>query len=152
MKRVYRTYGQAAAIALVGLIFPGIAVATVVSDPRTSSGSRWGVLLFNLLLAWFVVWRVARARVCVLSRGVRIFNPLRSVFLPWDKIESFSLHPWGLIWSPIGHAELKGGEAVHIFGIAAPSAGRWPKKQSAEKAIAELNEILETAHSGHPPD
>jgi hypothetical protein len=120
MKRVYWTHGQAAAIALVGVIVPGIAVATVVSDPRTSPGSGWGVLVFNFLLAWFVVWRVARARLCVLSTGARIFNPLRSVFLPWDKIESFSLHPWGLIWSPIGHAEPALGAAIPKMCTASP--------------------------------
>ncbi len=151
VKRIYRTRGQAALIAVGGLIITTVGIATVMSDTQATLLSRIGAVVINLILSYFLLFRVARSRLLVLPEGVQIVNPLRSVFLPWDRIDRFSLRPWGLIWTPIGHANLKDGSSVHILGIAAPNPAHWPKHRSAHKAVAELNGILEAARSGVPP-
>jgi len=48
----------------------------------------------------------------------------------------------------MGHVELKDGTSMHIFGIEAPNALTRPRNQSAQRLIAELNEILDAVRSG----
>jgi hypothetical protein len=141
-KRVYWTKGQAAIVGIGITLVSVIGLASVLGYPRATIWTRLsGFILFGVVM-WFFIVRVAFARLYVLADGVRIVNPLRTVFLPWGRIDHFSLRPWGLIWTPIGHADLKDGTSVHIIGIAGPNPAHWPRQKSAEVSITERNELL----------
>lgn len=139
-------------LAAVGVIFPLVLLVSLAIDyPATSRQARLGAALAAILMGYFTVFRLARARVCVLRDGVKVVNPLRTVFVPWHRISRFSLRTWGLFYTPIGHVDLKDGSSVHILGIGAPNPGTRPRNQSAQRLIEELNDMLTKVRSGDFP-
>jgi len=95
----------------------------------------------------FCLLRAARAGVYVLPEGIRIVNPFRTKFVPWRQIARFSLRRWGP-FPLIGHVDLTDHSSQHIFGIEAPNTPTRPRNRSAQKLIAELNQVLDLARSG----
>jgi hypothetical protein len=140
-KRVYRSSEQAILIALTGLIGTGaIAVETLaLSRPW---GGHIGYLLFAAALGYFYLFRAARSGVYIEADGIRILNPFRSVRVPWKEIRYFSLKRYGLF--PLtGHAELKDGTSIHVFGIQGPNRLLRPNSRGAQRIIEALNARLD---------
>jgi hypothetical protein len=146
-RRVVRSREQAIGIAVVGGVSSILGLAEALSRPEV--GAPRTVASVTIAVAWgaFCILRAARAGAFVTRDGVRILNPLRTHFIPWNRIDSFSLRRWGL--APLmGHVNLKDGTSTHIFGIEAPNALTRPRNQSAQRLIAELNEILNEVRTG----
>jgi hypothetical protein len=146
-RRVIRSREQAIGIAVVGVVGSILGLAEALSRPEV--GAPRTVASVIIAAAWgaFCILRAARAGAYVTQEGVRILNPLRTRFIPWNRIEGFSLRRWGL--APLmGHVDLKDGTSLHIFGIEAPNALTRPRNQSAQRLIAELNEMLDAVRTG----
>ena len=122
-----------------------VAGFATVTENRSESSTSTQVLSSAAYLAvfGFMILRMARARLCLLPGGVVVVNYLRSRFIPWPEINGFSLRPWGLWWTPIGHVELQTGSSVPVLGIGRSSPALWPKRAPADAMIRELNELLD---------
>ncbi|MGH2716911.1 MAG: PH domain-containing protein [Thermoleophilaceae bacterium] len=140
--RTYRVRSQArvgvlVAIALVlfVLVRGGIAAA--------ETGKAWIVPVALLIVApgiWLGL-RTARARIRIEDGGVRITNVLRTVVVPWEAVDRFSIGPRGLL-PRVGIAELRNGRRITIWGIQGPNPLTRPKPGEAEEIIEELNRAL----------
>jgi hypothetical protein len=143
--RIFRIRSHSVAIAALGVLLPGIGIATILSEPLsppTSAADRAIAIIGMLLVGAFAIFRMARARLRVLLDGVMIHNYLRNRFIPWNEIGGFSLRPWGIWFTPVGHADLTNGSSVPILGIGRSSPQVWRKRAPADDVIDELNRIL----------
>jgi len=150
MRKVFRSREQSVVIALFGGIGSVLAVAEAITidDPDVTRPERVAWIIGGLALGAFCLLRGARAGVYVLPEGIRIVNPFRTKIVPWRQIAQFSLRSWGP-FPLMGHVDLIDHSSEHIFGIEAPNPLTRPRSRSAQKLIAELNEVLDLARSGH---
>lgn len=143
--RTFRITSHAVAIAALGILLPGIGNAMILSEPPnppTSAADRTVAIIGMLLIGAFAVFRMARARLRVLPDGIRIHNYVRNRFISWNEIAGFSLRPWGIWFTPLGHADLTDGSSVPILGIGRSSPAISRKRAQADDLIDQLNEIL----------
>lgn len=148
MRKVFRSKEQSVGIALFGVISSALMVAdAITSDAHMSLPERVAWIAVGLGWGAFCLFRAARAGVYVLSEGIRIVNPFRTKFVPWREIAQFSLRQWGP-FPLIGFVDLTDHSSEHIFGIEAPNPFTRPRNRSAQKLIAELNQVLDLARSG----
>jgi len=149
MRKVFRSKEQSIGIALFGGIGSVLIVADAITidSPNVSLPERVAWITVGFGAGAFCLLRAARAGVYVLPEGVRIVNPFRTKFVPWRQIAQFSLRRWGP-FPLIGLVDLTDHSSEHIFGIAAPNPLTRPRNRSAQKLIAELNEVLDLARSG----
>jgi hypothetical protein len=140
-RRIYRSTDQATivwiAVVLFALYYAGLVIQAMgdvhalVIAPVTAL---FGAAIFYLV-------RLARAGVRIGSDGAHVMNIRRTIQVPWDEIERFSVGPHGL--SPkSAFVELRGGERIAIWGIQAPNVVTRPKSRSAERLVEALNEEL----------
>jgi hypothetical protein len=119
MDRTFMITSHAILIATLGVVIPSIGIATILSDPLippATFADRVAAIVGMVLLAAFAVFRMATARVRVLADGVRVHNYLRNRFIRWEDIAEFSLRPWGLWFTPIGHVDLNDGSSFPVTG------------------------------------
>ena len=149
MRKVFRSREQSVVIALFGGIISAVIVAEALTTDvsNVSQPERMVWIICGLGLGAFVLLRAARAGVYVLPEGIRIVNPFRTRFVPWRQIAQFSLRDWGP-FPLMGHVDLIDHSSEHIFGIEAPNPLTRRRNRSAQKLIAELNEVLDLARSG----
>jgi hypothetical protein len=86
-RRVVRSREQAIGIAVVGGVSSILGLAEALSRPEV--GVPRTVASVVIAVAWgaFCILRAARAGAYVIQDGVRILNPLRTRFIPWNRIE-----------------------------------------------------------------
>jgi hypothetical protein len=149
MGKVFRSREQSVVITLFGGICSIVAVgeAIAIDDPDVTRPERVAWIICGLGLGAFSVLRAARAGVYLLPEGIRIVNLFRTKFVPWHQIAQFSLRDWGP-FPLMGHVDLIDHSSEHIFGIEAPNPLTRPRNRSAQKLIAELNEVPDQARSG----
>jgi hypothetical protein len=149
MRKVFRSREQSVAIAIFGGIVSVVVMAEAITIdyPDVTRLERVVSIIFGLGLGAFCLLRAARAGVYVLPEGIRIVNLFRTKFVPWRQIAQFSLRDWGP-FPLMGHVDLIDHSSEHIFGIEAPNPLTRPRNRSAQKLIAELNEILDQVRSG----
>jgi hypothetical protein len=92
------------------------------------------------VLAWFIVFRWARAGVFVVQDGVRILNPLKTIAVAWQDIRCFRVGAHG-IWSKIGIVELSDGREIVLLGICAPNSLTRPTNKIAESLVSDLEKV-----------
>lgn len=152
MKRTYRSREQAIIITSAAVVIPVVMGASVLFLYTTESWTfRVSELVVAAGIAWFGIFKAGRVRVCVDIEGIYVFNPLRRVFIPWERISGFSLRTRKFIFTPIGHANLKDGSSVPLYGIAAPNPGIRPNSRTAQQMIDELNQLLREQRAGNLP-
>jgi hypothetical protein len=78
------------------------------------------------------------------DRGLRVRNPLRTISVPWDQIESFSLSRKGFTWGTAA-VRRRDGKEIRIWAIQKPNASTRPNNTNAEELIDALNERLAAA-------
>lgn len=148
MRRVYHSRGQAWGIAITGVVGGALIVTTPLGGDHQASWGLWVGLSVGGVACAAICLRVAMNGVYPSDTGLKIVNPLRSVFVPWDQINRFTVKTWG-IFPLMGHALLKDGSAIRIFGIQPPNVVFRPNNRSAERVIGELNYLLLRKRNEH---
>jgi hypothetical protein len=140
----YRNSSYAVLIAVVAVLFSVASVAAYLAD-------HWPIepVLVVFALSAFCLLRLARAGVYADDEGIRILNPLRTVRIPWARVQRFTLRAHGG-FPAVGFAELVDGEKVQIWGIQARSHSA-PARRVPEEVVAALNERLAQARAGARP-
>jgi hypothetical protein len=139
-KRVYRsseTMLLCTAIGLALATYAGYEVAGYLTE-GPYAGILATVPLF--LLAWFIVFRWARAGVFVVQDGVRILNPFKTTAVAWQDIRCFRVGAHG-IWSNVGIVELSDGREIVLLGICVPNPLTRPTNKTAEALVSDLEEV-----------
>lgn len=152
MKRTYKSVWQANLLVVASIGIPLVMAASALFLYTTASWTfRVNELVVAVGMAWFGMFEAARVRVCVDSEGVEVFNPIRRIFIPWERIGGFSLRTRGLIFGPLGHVDLKDGSTVVMFAIAGQNPALRPSNRGAQRMIDELNQLLRDAQAGKLP-
>jgi PH (Pleckstrin Homology) domain-containing protein len=133
---VYRNEGYAKLLTVVAAVFGLGAIAYLAAG-------RGGVAptIVIVAMALFVYLRLARAGAYVEDGGIRIVNPGRTIHLPWERIDRFSLRAYKG-FPALGFADLVDGERVEIWGIQARKRGE-THRVTPQQAIDGLNERLD---------
>jgi hypothetical protein len=84
-----------------------------------------------LLLAGFVVGRLARAGAFITPEGITVVNPLKTVRIPREEVAGFAFK------GTTGSIELRDGSRVAVWGIQARN-GSPGARRAPEAAIAAL--------------
>lgn len=148
---IYRNRGYAQLIAVVALVFAVAALVSAIVRDTGDGGQplsaldRWAPAVIVGLLSAFCLLRLARAGVYADARGIRVLNPLRTVRVPWDRVQRFSLRPHKG-FPAVGFAELVDGSRVQIWGIQSRSASA-AARRVPEQLIEQLNEALAQARA-----
>jgi hypothetical protein len=144
----YRNHQYALLIAVVAVLFACASlVAGIVRDGST--GARFGPVVPVVLLSAFCLLRLARAGVYADDEGIRVLNPLRTVRIPWEQVDHFSLRPYKGFPS-VGFAELVDGGRVQMWGIQARSYNT-AAKRVPEELIEALNRRLQESRRAPLP-
>jgi hypothetical protein len=140
----YRNSSYATLIAVVAVLF---AIASVVAY----LANHWPIepVIAVFALSAFCLLRLARAGVYADAEGIRVLNPLRTVRIPWERVQRFTLRAHGG-FPAVGFAELVDGERVQIWGIQARSH-TLAARRIPEEVVAALNERLAQERAGARP-
>jgi hypothetical protein len=140
--RIVRSRGQSIGLTLTGVFVAlGFPLEALKPAGQLNLWIRGSFAVLGVSLGWFFIFRLARSGVFAYRDGVRILNPLGSRFVPWEETQKFKLGTWGL-FPRMGYAELTNGSEHHIWGIQAPNPLFRPRNRSADRLIAELNELM----------
>lgn len=142
MSRVYRSLPQAISVSAIVGAATLVAVAEAVIRPGVSWRVRVIEVVVFVAVAAILISRVVQTGLRVRDDGVEIANLLRKVFIPWNRIDRFSIRSQWLLWES-GRVELKDGSSVVISGVASR-----PWLKSGFRMIDELNGVLERAKRG----
>jgi hypothetical protein len=140
----YRNRSYALIIAVVAVLF---AIASIVG--AAVKGGSWAPAGVVVALSAFCLLRLARAGVYADDEGIRVLNPMRTVRIPWERVERFTLRPHKG-FPAVGFAELSDGSRVQIWGIQARSRAK-AALRIPEEVVAQLNERLAEARAGRSP-
>ena len=108
------------------------------------------VVLTNAVMVVICV-RGARAGARTTDEGVEVRNFRRTVFVPWDEIERFSVGEHGIA-PKMGILERRDGERIGMWGIQGMNPAIRPKNRSAERVIDRLNAELRRRQSDDQTD
>jgi hypothetical protein len=135
-------------------------VLLIVGSLLTVGGSAQALLVDSLsplqrglfvtmavLFGGYGVFRLARCGAYVMDKGVRVVNPLRTHFVPWEAISCFSIRRVGF-YPGMGVIERKDASIVPIWGIQVPNPMTRPKNRAAQRLIEELNGVIPGRDSG----
>jgi hypothetical protein len=87
------------------------------------------------------VFKAARSAVFADSAGIRVVNPIRTRFFPWDEVLHFTVDHFGL--NPkIGLVVLRDGSRFPMFALAGPNPLGRPRNRTAETLVEGLNDLL----------
>lgn len=130
---------------LTGIAFGAFVILVGATQFGRAASKGGGPGLGVLCLVMGAVMAVVFARVALVTdtEGVRIRNTVRTLTIPWDRIERFRIGRYKLL-SAVCIIDLVDGESVHAFAIQSPRI-RTPAESKGQEQVDRLNEIL-TAH------
>jgi hypothetical protein len=131
---VYRTDEQALPMLVLAGLFAVLAAFSVYlyATDKTHPGFL-GLAAANALVAAGFL-RVGVCDAFYDDRGLRVRNPLRTISVPWDQIESFSLSRKGFTWGTAA-VRRRDGKEIRIWAIQKPNASTRPNNTNAEELI-----------------
>jgi hypothetical protein len=141
---VYRNGSYALLIAVVATLF---LIASVVA--ASVNGGPWAPVGVVAALAVFCLLRLARAGVYADADGIRVLNPLRTQWVPWEHVLRFTLKA-SKGFPAVGFAELIDGREIQIWGIQSRS-GTVNARRIPEEVVAALNARLATERAARQP-
>jgi hypothetical protein len=133
----YQSKGTAPVMVLLGLFN-----LTSIPVLFTADGSGFVnglVCVPFVVFSGFLIFRVSRIGVHLSRTGLRVVNPLKTFFIPWEQVQSFSVRTGG--WRCIGIDRMDG-ESIPIRGLGVGGGGIG---RSTGQALTDLERAL--AHS-----
>jgi PH (Pleckstrin Homology) domain-containing protein len=90
--------------------------------------------------------RAARSGALATREGVHVRNIRRTIFVPWDEIDRFTVGSSGIL-PKVGVIERRNGVPIPIWGIQGPNPAVRPNNRAAERVIERLNHELSVHRS-----
>jgi hypothetical protein len=140
-QRAFRSREQSTVLLIVGSLLAVVGAAQALLADGLSPLQRGVFVTMAVLLGAYGVFRLARCGVYVIDNGVRVVNPVRTRFVPWETISRFSIRRVGF-HPGMGVVDRKDATIVPIWGIQIPNPMTRPKNRSAQRLIEELNRVL----------
>jgi hypothetical protein len=139
--KLYRSRQQARAVRFACVVGP-VLMAGYAALPIGSAVTRIAALVAAVGLPVAFWFRLRHAGVTVADGRAHIVNVTRTVDVPLDAVDRFTVGP-GRFFPRIGKLRLRDGSAIHIWAIQS-SANQHirPKDRGAHEVVDELNAVL----------
>ncbi len=147
--RVYRVKSHPISAGIVGVLLVPYTVYALIDVVR--AGAFW-LAVFVIIVAvasLTFITRAGLAAVVTTQRGVRVKNIRRTVVVPWEDVEGFSIGAQGIL-TKVGLLQRRGHEPIAMWAIQGPNPATRPNNRSAERMIERLNEELRQRRLDQP--
>jgi hypothetical protein len=144
--RLYRSGNQAKAVRFASVFGGPVLSAGYAALPIGSAGARVAALVVAAALPVVYTLRLRHAGVALVDGTVRVVNPTRTVDVPVEDVDRFTVGP-GRFFPRIGKLVLRDGSAIHVWAIQSTvNQHVRPGDRGAHDVVDELNDALHADH------